>query len=104
MIDQGCGCCTSGERGVPPRPGWRTNTIARPSADQRGSESRDVDAARYRTGWVASVKRPMKLWSSRLETNDSVRPSADHAGDSLVPRAKNACSAGFDPSIGAIQI
>ena len=38
MIDQGDGCCCSGERGVPPRPGWRTKTISRPlSRDQIGS-------------------------------------------------------------------
>ena len=48
----------------------------------------------------------MKLWSPRFETNASVRPSGDHAGDWLVPRAKNAASAGFgfEPSIGTNQI
>src|SRR5438093_871683 len=46
----------------------------------------------------------MRLWSPRFETKASVRPSGDHAGDSLAPRAKNAASAGFDPSSGAIQI
>ena len=46
----------------------------------------------------------MKLWSSRFDTNASDRPSGDHTGDSLVPRAKNACSAGVDPSSGAIQM
>src|SRR5262249_53164895 len=38
------------------------------------------------------------------ETNASERPSGDHAGDSPVPRAKNAGSAGLEPSSGAIQI
>jgi hypothetical protein len=47
---------------------------------------------------------PMKLWSSRSDTNARRRPSGDHTGASLAPRAKNACSAGFDPSSGAIQI
>ena len=63
-----------------------------------------MDGARYRIGWSVPVNSAMKLWSPRSDTNASVRPSGDHAGDSLVPRAKNADSAGFDPSIGAIQI
>src|SRR3954469_24666881 len=46
----------------------------------------------------------MKLWSSRSETNASAFPSGDQDGDSLEPRAKNACSAGAPPSIGGIQI
>ena len=62
------------------------------------STARDSESA------ARAVKMPMKLWSSRFETNASARPSGDHAGDSLVPRAKNACSAGFDPSSGAIQM
>src|SRR5207302_10216680 len=44
------------------------------------------------------------LWSSRFETKASVCPSGDHDGDSLEPFAKNAASAGFDPSIGTIQM
>ena len=46
----------------------------------------------------------MKPWSSRFDTKARVCPSGDQVGDSLVPLAKNACSAGFDPSRGAIQI
>ena len=53
---------------------------------------------------TALVKIPMKLWSSRLDTNASRFPSGDQVGDSLEPRAKKACSAGFDPSSGAIQM
>ena len=40
----------SGERGVPPVPGWRKNAIFRPSADQAGCESREVDGAMNRIG------------------------------------------------------
>ena len=104
MIAHGCGCWTSGDCGVPPRPGCRTNATWRPSPDHDGPASRDVDGARYRIGCDASVKMPMNPWSSRSDTKASERPSGDHAGASLVPRAKNACSASFDPSSGAIQM
>ena len=76
----------SGRRGAPPVPGWRRNAIFRPSADQAGEVSRDVEAAMNRIG-SPDVYNPMKLWSVRSDTNASVRPSGDHAGDSLVPRA-----------------
>src|SRR5215831_8561556 len=39
-----------GDRGVPPVPGWRRNAIFRPSIDQTGCVSRDVEGAMNRTG------------------------------------------------------
>ena len=39
-----------GDRGVPPVPGCRRNAILRPSGDQAGEESREVDAAMNRIG------------------------------------------------------
>ncbi len=62
-----------------------------------------MEGARYVIGWSMPVKSAMKLWSPRSDTNASVRPSGDQTGEPLVPRAKSD-SAGFDPSIGAIQI
>src|SRR5213593_3159429 len=76
-----------GERGVPPAPGCRRNAILRPSADQAGNESRDVEGATKRIGWSGPANNPIKLWSPRLETNARVFPSGDHNGDSLEPRA-----------------
>src|SRR5215470_17710756 len=40
----------SGDRGFPPLPGWRKKAILRPSIDQTGCESRDVDGAMKRIG------------------------------------------------------
>src|SRR5712691_4738503 len=50
QIAHGDGGSSSGDRGTPPRPGWRTNAIALPSGDHVGTRSRDVDGARYRIG------------------------------------------------------
>ena len=40
----------SGDRGVPPVPGCRRNAIFRPSGDQSGNVSLDVDGAMKRIG------------------------------------------------------
>src|SRR2546430_17383958 len=81
----------SGERGVPPVPGWRRKAILRPSADHAGNESREVEGATKRIDRSTPVNNPIKLWSPRLEPNASVFPSVDHVGDSLERAASNAC-------------
>src|SRR5438045_6923511 len=85
MIDHDCCGSSSGERGVPPAPGERTKAIFRPSIDHTGSSSRVVFGLIYRIG-CPCVKRPMKLWSPRFDTNASVFPSGDQIGEPLEPR------------------
>src|SRR5262245_4742804 len=84
-ISHGESTRASGDRGVPPAPGWRKNAILRPSGDQTGEESRDVDGARNQMG-LPGLNNPIKLWSPRFDTNASVRPSGDHSGEPLLPR------------------
>ena len=50
----------SGGRGAPPLPGWRKKAIFRPSDDQAGNESREVDGAIKRIG-RSGLNSPMKL-------------------------------------------
>src|SRR5689334_1252201 len=80
MIDHDCCGSSSGDRGAPPAPGERTNAIFRPSSDHTGSSSRVVFGLMYAIG-RPDVNSPMKLWSPRFDTNASVLPSGDHAGD-----------------------
>src|SRR6185295_15480809 len=59
-ISHGASLRESGDCGVPPVPGWRRNTIFRPSGDHDGSASREVEGAMNRIG-CPGVNNPMKL-------------------------------------------
>ena len=45
----------------------------------------------------------MKLWSPRRDTKASRLPSGAQVSPSFVPRVKNNCAAGFEPSSGTAQ-